>query len=213
MKQETKRLSSIILAALILAAALMVYFEFIVPAYTALEVTKGQQESEAILYTNEQQIVSKVKSLLVTYQNDSVASQAVAQALPVGPNISGALAQIYGIAANAGVTVQGAQISTQAVQAVTTQPTAAGATNSQITSAAAAGSVVKPTGSISFQVTGSASYESFKNFLQGLETNIRVFDVTAISLQPAGIAATKTQAANPDMFNYTITVVTYYQAS
>jgi hypothetical protein len=206
MKQETKRLSSIIIAALILAAALMVYFEFIIPAYTNLQLVKGQEESEATLYSNEQQVVSKVKSLLVTYQSDASSSQSVALALPVGPDVSGALAQIYGIATNANVTVEGTQISTQAVQAV-----AAPATT--VTTAAAAGSIVKPTGTVSFQVTGSTSYESFKSFLQELETNIRVFDVTAISLQPASIAATKTQAANADMFNYTITVVTYYQGS
>ena len=46
MKQETKRLSSIIAAALILAGALVVYFEFIVPAYTNLETIKGQEGSE-----------------------------------------------------------------------------------------------------------------------------------------------------------------------
>ncbi len=206
MKQETKRLSSIIIAALILAAALMVYFEFILPAYTNLQLVKGQQESEMTLYANEQQVVSKVKSLLTTYQSEASSSQSVAMALPVGPDVSGALAQIYGIATNANVTVQGTQISTQAVQAVTSPVTTVGA-------AAAAGSIVKPTGSVSFQVTGSASYESFKSFLQELETNIRIFDVTAISLQPAAIVATKTQAANNDMFNYTITVVTYYQGS
>jgi hypothetical protein len=206
MRQETKRLSSIIIAALILAAALMVYFEFIIPAYTNLQLVKGQEESEATLYSNEQQVVSKVKSLLVTYQSDASSSQSVAMALPVGPDVSGALAQIYGIAANANVAIQGTQISTQAVQAVAASATTVG-------SAAAAGSIVKPTGTVSFQVTGSASYESFKSFLQELETNIRIFDVTAISLQPAAIAATKTQAANADTFNYTITVVTYYQGS
>jgi hypothetical protein len=206
MKQETKRLSSIIIAALILAGALIVYFEFIIPAYTSLQLVKGQEESETTLYANEQQIVSKVKGLLTTYQNDASSSQSVAMALPVGPDISGALAQIYGIATNANVTIQGTQISTQAVQAVTMPATTVGA-------AAAAGSIVKPTGRVSFQVTGSTSYESFKSFLQELETNIRIFDVTAISLQPAALAATKTQAANSDMFNYTITVVTYYQAS
>ena len=206
MKQETKRLSSIILAALILAAALMVYFEFIIPAYTNLQLVKGREESETTLYSNEQQVVSKVKSLLTTYQSDASSSQSVALALPVGPDVSGALAQIYGIAANANITVQGTQISTQAVQAVAAPATTVG-------SAAAAGSIVKPTGAVSFQVTGSASYESFKSFLQELETNIRIFDVTAISLQPAGVAATKTQAATTDMFNYTITVVTYYQGS
>jgi hypothetical protein len=206
MKQETKRLSSIIIAALILAAALMVYFEFIIPAYSSLQLVKGQVESETTLYANEQQVVSKVKSLLATYQNESSSSQSVAMALPVGPDVSGALAQIYGIATNANVTVQGTQISTQAVQAVAAPATTVGA-------AAAAGSIVKPTGTVSFQVTGSGSYESFKIFLQELETNIRIFDVTAVSLQPATIVATKTQAANNDMFNFTLTVVTYYQDS
>ena len=213
MKQETKRLSSIIIAALIIAGALVVYFEFIVPAYTDLQTVKGQEESETALYTNETQIVSQVKSLLSTYQNDASSSQSVEMALPVGPDVSGALAQIYGIAANTGVTVQGTGISVQAVQAVTPQSTVTDATGSQIATAAAAGSIMKPTGIVSFHVAGSGSYESLKNFLQGLETNIRIFDVTAVSLQPAEIAATKTQAANPDMFNYTVTVVTYYQAS
>jgi hypothetical protein len=213
MKQETKRLSSIIIAALILVGAVVVYFELIVPAYTNLQTVKGQEESETTLYANEQQIVSKVKSLLTTYKSDASSSQAVAMALPVGPNVADALAQIYGTAANAGVTVQGASIATQAVQAVTTPAVAAGSANSQITNAAAAGSIVKPTGAVSFQVTGSGDYASFKLFLKGLETNIRVLDVTAISLQPASIIATKTQAANPDVFNFVITVVTHYQAS
>jgi Tfp pilus assembly protein PilO len=206
MKQETKRLSSLIIAALILAAALVTYFEFIVPAYTNLESVKGQEESEKILYANESQIVSQGKSLLATYESDASSSQAVAMALPVGQDVSGALAQIYGIAANTGVTLQGTSISVQAVA------TPGDAGDGQIASAAAAGSVIQPTGTVSLHVSGSGSYESFKNFLEGLETNIRIFDVTSISLQPAGTAATKTQAANPDMFNYSLTVVTYYQS-
>jgi len=211
MKQETKRLSSILIAALIVAGALVVYFEFIVPAYTNLETIKGQEESEQTLYTNETQIASKIKGLLATYQSDSSSSQSVAMALPVGEDISGALAQIYGIAANAGVAVQGTSVSAQAVQAVTPAPVAS--TSSQLANAAAAGAIVKPTGTVSFQVVGSGSYESFKNFLQGIETNIRIFNVTAISLQPAPGASLKAGAANPDLFNYTITVVAYYQAS
>ncbi len=212
MKQETKRLSSIIIAALILAGALVVYFEFIIPAYTNLQLVKGQEEGETTLYANEQQIASKVKSLLVAYQNDASSSQAVAMALPVGPDVSGALAQIYGIATNANLAVQGVQISTQAVQA-SAALVAPSVSGNQLTTAAAAGSIVQPVGTVTFQVTGSGSYESFKSFLQGLETNIRIFDVTAISLQPSPIATTKTQAGNADMFNYTITAATYYQGS
>jgi Tfp pilus assembly protein PilO len=204
MKQESKRLSSIIIAALIIAAALVVYFEFIVPTYTNLETVKGQEESDATAYKNEAALVNQVKSLLTTYQSDTASSQTVGMALPVGQDVSGALAQIYGIAANTGVTVTNTAISTQAVQAVVP---------SSADGSAVGGSIIKPTGTVSFQITGSGSYESIKNFLHGLATNIRIFDVAAISLQPDGTAATKTQAANLDMFTYSITVVTYYQAS
>lgn len=202
-------MTSLIIAGLIIVAAIVVYFEFIVPAYSTLEGVKGQEESEVTLYANAQNIATQGKALLATYQNDASSSQSVAMVLPVGSDVSGAIAQIYGIATNANVTVQNIGISAQAIQATTPQ---GGTGSGQLTSAAAAGSVLKPTGTISFQVTGLGSYESFKSFLAGLETNIRIFNVTTISLQPVGIIATKTQAANPDMFNYAITVVTYYQA-
>lgn len=209
MKQESKRLSSIIVAALLIAGALIVYFEFIVPAYTNLESVKGQVESEKALYANETQIVNQVKGLLATYQSDSSSSQAVAMALPIGPDVSGALAQIYGIAANSNFAVQSTGVS---VQAVAPAPGAASG-GGTIAAAAVAGSVIKPTGTVSFRITGSGSYESLKSFLEGLQTNIRIFDVTDITLQPAPVGATKTQAANQDMFDYSITAVTYYQSS
>lgn len=212
MKQESKRFSSIILAALLIVGALIVYFEFIVPAYTNLETVKGQEESEKTLYANETQIVGQVKGLLSTYQNDASSSQLVAMALPVGPDVSGALAQIYGIAANTGASVQGTAVSIQAIQS----PAGVAPideTSGTIADAAAAGSVIKPTGTVSIQITGSGSYEALNAFLQGLETNIRIFDVTALTIQPAATQVlAKGQTANPDMFNYTITVVTYYQA-
>jgi len=212
MKQETKRFSSLIIAALIIAGALVVYFEFIVPAYTNLESIKGEEESATTLLANENQIVTQGKSLLSTYQSDTASSQAVASALPVGQNIAGALAQIYGIAANTGITINGTGITVQAVSEVAPQAVAAATTTGDITSAAMAGSIIKPTGTLSFQVSGTGSYESFKNFLHGIETNVRIFDVSAVSIQPAAITATKTQAGNSDNFNFTITVVTYYQA-
>ncbi len=118
MKQESKRLSSIIIAALIIAAALVVYFEFIVPAYASIEDLKGQTESEAAAYANQSVLANDVNSLYTTYESDASSSQTVAFALPVGPDVSGALAQVYGIAANTGVTVTATGISTQAVQAV-----------------------------------------------------------------------------------------------
>jgi Tfp pilus assembly protein PilO len=209
MKQDSKRLTSIMLSGLLIVAALVAYFEFIIPSYSNLQDEKGKLTSESNLYQSEQQIASSVKDLLNTYKGDSSSSQLVALALPTGPNLASALAQIYGIAASAGVNVQGTGISIQAIQSV--QPASSAAPAGTIAGAAAAGSVVKPTGTVSIQIKGAGSYEGFKLFLQGLETNIRIFDVSTISLQPSAIAATKTQAGNADMFNFNVTVVTYYQ--
>ncbi len=210
MKQDTKRFSSIIIAALIIAAAIVVYFELIVPAYANLQDLKGQESGELTVLSNEQQIVTQIQSLLTTYQNNSSSSQLVQLALPVGEDVSGALAQIYGIAVNSDVTIQSAGVSIQAVQSPVTSGSVA---SGSVATAAANGSIVKPTGTISFTINGTGSYESFKAFLQGLETNIRLFNVTAISLMPGTVSATKTQAANQDMFSYSMTIVTYYQAS
>lgn len=203
MKQDTKRFSSIVIAVLIIVAALVVYFEFIVPAYATLETTKGQEESEQTLYGNEQQIVTQAQALLANYESESSSSQSVGLALPVGQDVSGALAQIYGIGASTGVTVQNTAISVQAVQS----PTPSDGSDGQIASAATTGSITKPLGTVTLQINGSGSYEAFKAFLQGLQTNIRLFDVSAISLQPAGAGI-----ADQDLFNYSVTVVTYYQA-
>lgn len=209
MKQDTKRFTSIIISILLLVAALVLYFEFIIPAYTSLEGLKGQEQSEQTLLANENKVVTEVQSLLATYQNDSSSSQSVALALPVGQDVAGALAQVYGIAANSNVTVQGVAISVQAVQSAS--PSTANAAG-QVADAATAGAIVKPVGTVSLQLNGTASYENFKTFLQGLATNIRIFDVNSISLQPVGTITTSKSASAQDIFNYGITVVTYYQS-
>ncbi len=220
MKQDTKRLTSILLATLLLAGAFVVYFSFIVPAYGNLETLKGQVQSEDTLYTNENQIVAKANNLLSSFENNSSSVAEVSLALPVGPNVADALAQIYGIASSAGFTLQSAAVATQAVSPAQQQSSAAAAAGSgQVANAAATGAVVMPTGSVTFQLSGTGSYGSFKNFLQGLETNIRIFDVTGVSVQPlsAGTPAVSTgknaPPANADNFNFNITVATYYQAS
>ena len=117
--------------------------------------------------------------------------------MPSGEDVAGALTQIEGIAENNGIVITSIAVSPPAVQVKT------GATQS---------TTMKPLGSFTFNVTASGSYESFKNFLSELETNIRIFDVKTISLQPSARAAVAGKAApSPDMFTYAITVATYYQ--
>jgi hypothetical protein len=206
MKQTTKRLSSTLIALLLLVAALVVFFDLIEPEYSTVQSLRGKAESEQAQLANEQSVVKQAQGIVSTYQSQSMQVQEVDLAMPVGQDTSEALAQIYGIGANSGLTIQSLTISAQA--------SSAGAAGGGTGAAGPASVIIKPKGSLSFQVTGVGSYEALKTFLKGLENNIRVFDVTAIGINPvASINESPSVGTTQDLFTYTITVVAYYQSS
>jgi hypothetical protein len=201
MKQNTKRLYSMVIALFFLVLALVWYFDFLVPAYTDLQTAKGNQISEQNLLTNEQQIVSQFQGLLASYQSQSSDEQAVDAALPVGPHLADAIAQIYGIASANNVAVQSMGIASELIPSP--------ATGSGVSGAASTGQIVHPVGTITFTLGMIGSYENFKAFLGALETNIRLFDVKQVTFQPGGVTG---KGSVPDVFNYSITATTYYQS-
>lgn len=189
-----------ILSLLLVVAALVMYFDLLTPAYASLQTEKGQELSEQQLLTNEKQIVTQVQGLVSEYQSQTQEAQTVSMALPTGEDLSGALNQIYGLADANTINVQSISIS---VQAVAPAAIVAPVTD-QIESAAAGAAIVKPLGTISFDLGASGSYENLNAFLESLETNLRLFDVQSITLA-------KTGGTNQDNFQYGITVTTYYQ--
>lgn len=208
MKQNNKRFTSMILALLLLVGALIVYFDFTAPAYSQLQNEKGQELSEQNLLENEQQIVTQVQSLVSSYQSETQGQQSVTLALPVGQNEAGALAAIYGIAANDGMSIQSIGVTSNAPQVQNSTP----ASGAGLSGAASAGNIVKPLGSISFSVTAAGTYESMKSFLSHIETNTRVMNVSAISVHPANLVVVKGAPVSQDFFNFAFTITAYYQS-
>ena len=206
MKQSSKRLTSVLFSLLFIVVAFVIFFDFIEPTYANLEELKGTQLGLQQFYANEQTQVQQAKTILSEYENSTQAEDNLALAMPSGPDIAGGLAQVYGIASANGIAITNVSIQAPTVQL---QPAIvdAGSTDGN----APPVQIVKPVGTISFQLVGSGSYEAVKNFLQTLETNIRIFDVTAFSIQPAVGGFTGKGSVNSDLFNYNITVVTYYQ--
>src|SRR5579864_7730514 len=100
MKQSSKRLYSMIIALGLLLASLLFFFDLISPTYTDLQAAKGKELSSQTLLSTEQNTVTEAKSLLNQYKTDTAGQASLALAMPSGPNISGALAQIYGLAQN-----------------------------------------------------------------------------------------------------------------
>ena len=201
MKPTTKRLSGTLFALFLLVVAAFVFFELVQPEYGNLMTLKGDAVSEQQLFANEQKLVLQAQSVLGTYQSQSSSTQAVNLAMPIGPNSAEALAQLYGLATNSSLAMQSVGISLQ------TSPQ-----SSQSTGALA---LIKSQSSVTFQITATGSYEALKTFLQGLENNVRVFDVTGLSIHPVNsITSTgASQVAAQDFYTYTITAVAYYQSS
>ncbi len=196
MKQNTKRLSSALISILLVVAALLVYFDFIIPAYQDLQTAKGQEVSQAALLDNEKKVVTQVQNIIKAFQGQSQSAAQVNLALPIGQNISGALAQLYGLAAADNVGMDSISIAAGIV------PQAQ----------AAAGNIVKPMGSVTFQLTVQGTYENFKTFLKDLETNIRIFDVKGFSVHPGVVLANRRGGTiTQDNFIYNLTIATYYQ--
>lgn len=193
-----------ILALALLIASLLAFFDLIQPTYADLQTKKGTELASKNFLATEQRTVDQAKDLLAQFQTESQAQDNLSLAMPSGPNVAGALAQLYGIAQNNSVAIQSVNVSPTNLQL-----------QSQAAKAVAQGAVnvVKPLGTISFQVTAAGNYGSIKNFLSQIEANIRIFDVTVLSIQPSGNApvTAKGISATPDLFTYNITVVTYYQ--
>lgn len=200
MKSSTKQFASAILALFVLVAALILFFELVQPAYSDLSVLKGQLAGQKKMLDTENSTIGQVQKLITKYQNQVSAQEAVAMALPMGVNLSGAIAQIYGLAQANGIVIQNTGISVMAQTAAAT-PTANVALNS-----GSPNLLLRPTGTIALALTANGNYESLFNFLSGLESNLRLFDIKQVSIQ--GGSAVK---PGQDFFTYLITVNTYYQ--
>ena len=201
MKQNTKRLYSMIIALLFVSVALVWYFDMLVPTYTDLQASKGNQVAEQALLANETKIVAQFQTLLSSYESQTSYEQQVNAAMPVGPHLADAIAQVYGIAGANSIAINSMSIGTQLVTAP--------AANAGVTGAATTGQLVNPIGTITFTLGAIGSYENFQNFLAALQTNMRLFDVQQFSLSPAGGSG---KGSSADMFTYDITVATYYQS-
>ncbi len=194
MKQSTKRLTSVLFSLLFLIGAFLVYFDLVSPAYSDLQVLKGKQASELAFLSEASTTMQQVQKLIATYQSESQAESMVALAVPTGKDVSGAIAQIYGIAQVNNIDIQDVSVSTVSSLQGATSTKASGA------------SLVKPLGNISFVIAASGNYENFKSFLSEIETNIRIFDIKNVSVQP--VSAT---SGSQDLFNYSVSIIAYYQ--
>jgi len=202
MKQQTKRMLSAAFSLILLVLALVNYFYFIQPAYEDEQATRGLQISRQSFLDYESSAIKQVKNLIDTYQGQLQIQDAVSLALPPREDLGGALSQIYGLAQGSGLALQGVSATDGGAASV---PATASAGSSFQTE------LKKSVSSVIFQIKASGSYESLKTFLSKLETNIRVFDLKTLTIQPVPTVSQGRVGQAQNLYSFDLSLVTYYQ--
>lgn len=201
MKQTTKRFISMIVSLFLIIGAIILYFDFIQPAYDDAQKIKSEDLGERLFLDGEKSAIEQVQRLISTYQGQGGAQQAVSLSLPATEDLAGALAQLNGLADESGLSAQSFSVSVLSLQ----KPVESGGLGQKNLGA----ELNKPLGAINFQIKASGSYQALKNFISMIETNMRIFDVKSFNIQP--IFGTQGKAVQ-DLYAYDLAVATYYQA-
>jgi len=187
MRASTKRTLSMLISIALLVGAVFVYSSMIKPAYSEIKSLRSEVVSRLEIINENQAYISQVQNLLNEYQNISQLQSAISILLPDEQNLAQALNQISGLIGISGLSPQKASANQLAIRS------------------SLGSSVVKKIGTLRFEVETSGNYPNFKDFLQKLETNMGVFDVVSIKIEPPG------RSAGVGIFNYTTVIDSYYQ--
>lgn len=196
MKQSTKRLLSSVLALVFVVAAFVIFFEFIQPAYGDALALRGEERSRSLFLENQRKVIDEVKNLVSAYEGEKDLERVVSAVIPLDPELGEAIAQLNGLAIINKIAPQSFSVTASVIENVA--PPAVGGE--------APATLIKPIGTLHLQTRLVGSYGDFKAFLRNLESNIRLFDVKVLTLQPAG-------KPDQDLYAYDLTVATYYQQS
>lgn len=179
---------------LCLVAAFVIFFQFIRPAYIEAQGVRAEVIARENLLDQQSAAIAEVRQLIEKYRADAAVQETVSQVIPGKPEVGGALYQLTAIASQYNISLQ----STTA-----NAPQLSLANNARRASSTVG--AVRPLGVATFQVRFAASYNDLQEFLDRLENNVRIMDVTAIAI-------TQTAGGNGQL-SVDLTVATYYQVT
>lgn len=178
-----------------LVGAGIIFFQFVRPAYTEAQAVRADVIARQQFLEQQASAVQQVQSLIEKYKSDPAMQDTVSKVVPSTPDVGGALYQITAIAQSYGI---------QIISTTAQTPQLSIAPTPKSTSTVGA---VRPLGVATFQVKFVTSYDNLKTFIQKLESNVRLMDVTAISVIQS-VPGSRTDGLTVDL-----SVATYYQVT
>lgn len=189
-----KRLFSMVVTLVCLVAAAVVFFQFVRPAYSDTQAVRAEVISRQDFLDDQRASIEAAQKIIQKYQSDTQVQETVSRVLPATPDLGGALYQLTSIASQYNVQVLSTTAQTPQLSLAQAPKTASSTPTSS----------VRPLGIATFQVKFNARYDDLKAMLEKLESNVRLMDITAVSVAPSNVSG---------VLAVDLTVATYYQVS
>jgi len=184
-----KRIYSMLATGAFLVGALIFYGSLIAPEYNRLIALRGLVDAKKEALAEQQKIFNQVKQALAKYASDETLQKTVSLALPQDRAVSTALQQIQALASANGLVLQ-----SFGVNDLSLKPSESNL------------KVAKKVGTLQINARLVGNYNSFKEFARGVETNVRVMDLTQTRFQQAS-------GERQNVYVYDVVINAYYQAA
>lgn len=184
MKSSTKRMLSILSAISFLIGAVFIYSYLIKPAYDEILNLRTKKLILFQTFNNYASLNKKFKNLFAEYQNLGDLNKKLAMILPSKFDAAYVSGQISGLAEQNGLILQTLNIKQIAIKPAEIK-------------------LAKGLGVLKIDAKLVGSYENFKAFLNGIETNIMISDITDFRIE---------SQINAQNLIFTVSINSYYQA-
>lgn len=197
MNSSARVLSTFLFSALIFIAALYVLFGLDMPQWQNVQASRFQVAERQAVRDHLMSLVNQFRQEVAQFSNLDTQITLISNTLPASMNIPELLATVETMTGNNHVSLD--QITFTSVNANQTVPTTAPAT--------APGAPIAPskTMTVTVSISGSGDYSSVKDFLNSLETEQRLIDVSTFALSPLPVTGNKTPT-----FSFRLDAKAYY---
>lgn len=170
---------------LFLVAALIVYSSFLRPEYEKVNKLRGTLWTQSRFFDEQSKIIENIESYLGTAEvNIKKAQEPVSLVLPAEVSAASLFQQFSFLTRINGLVMQSFGLNLLSIQPV------------------APGALLKGIGTVQANIKFTGGYQSFKDFLAQLETNDRLMNLMKLTIKTT---------ASKNLYDYNITVDTYYQ--
>ncbi|HOM33006.1 MAG TPA: hypothetical protein PK168_00145 [Candidatus Paceibacterota bacterium] len=195
MKETAKRNISLILVIVFFGAAMIVFFTLSWPNLTKVFDLNSVLNESKKEYEKQNQSLQLAKSIIEQYKNLNDVNQAVSLTMPKTDEIYNIIVQLNKIAESSGMSIEGLSLK-EVIN------------NNELDDSNNRQNLVKPYRTISINTSLNGSYESFKTWLELVETNIRLMDVKSVSFEGVNLSSNK---SINNFFNFNVNLDIYYQ--